>query len=120
MLPDPGSGRWVVEISDGGEVVAAIVCDRDLQLQPALVEAAASLVSVTLENQRLVAGAETSLRELEASRARLATSAERERRRIERDLHDGAQQRLVALRIELELAEELLEQRPGRGPRAPA
>jgi signal transduction histidine kinase len=65
-------------------------------------------VSVTLANQRLVAGAEASLRELEASRARLATSAERERRRIERDLHDGAQQRLVALRIELELAEELL------------
>jgi signal transduction histidine kinase len=108
VLPGPGSGRWVVEISDGGEVIAALVCDRDLELHPALVEAAASLVSVTLANQRLVAGAEASLRELEASRARLATSAERERRRIERDLHDGAQQRLVALRIELELAEELL------------
>ena len=115
VLPDHESGRWVVEISDGGEVVAALVCDRDLQLQPVLVEAAASLVSVTLANQRLVAGAETSMRELEASRARLATSAERERRRIERDLHDGAQQRLVALRIELELAEELLDSDPAAG-----
>jgi len=108
LLPGPETGRWVVEVEDGGEVIAAIVCDKDLELQPALVEAAASLVSVTLANQRLAARAEASLRELEASRARLATSAERERRRIERDLHDGAQQRLVALRIELELAEELL------------
>ena len=64
------------------------------------------MAAVVLENQRLAAEAEASLRELQLSRARLATGAERERRRIERDLHDGAQQRLVALRIELELAEE--------------
>ena len=48
------------------------------------------------------------------SRARIATSAERERRRIERDLHDGAQQRLVALRIEMGLAEELIRDDPER------
>jgi signal transduction histidine kinase len=52
------------------------------------------------------------LREVRRSRARIAASAVAERRRLERDLHDGAQQRLVALRIELELAEELIRQDP--------
>ncbi|HZB76375.1 MAG TPA: histidine kinase, partial [Solirubrobacteraceae bacterium] len=75
----------------------------------------AALAAVTLDNQRLAFDAAVSLRELEASRARLATSAERERRRIERDLHDGAQQRLVALRIELGLAEELIGTDPQAG-----
>jgi signal transduction histidine kinase len=51
----------------------------------------------------------SSLRELEESRARIVAAADRERHRIERDLHDGAQQRLVALRIKLELADELME-----------
>jgi len=57
------------------------------------------------------------MREVQASRARIAASAERERQRIERDLHDGAQQRLVALRIELELAEDLVRRDPERGAR---
>jgi signal transduction histidine kinase len=52
---------------------------------------------------------------VQESRARILASADAERRRIERDLHDGAQQRLVALRIKLELAEELLPQDPIRG-----
>jgi signal transduction histidine kinase len=55
------------------------------------------------------------LREVQDSRARIVASADEERQRIERDLHDGAQQRLVALRIKLELAEEMLSQDPGRG-----
>ena len=62
-----------------------------------------------------VAVAEEAVRELHESRARIAAGAERERRRIERDLHDGAQQRLVALRIELELTEELVRRDPERG-----
>ena len=53
-----------------------------------------------------------SLRELKKSRARIASSADRERQRIERDLHDGAQQSLVALRIRLDLAGELLGESP--------
>jgi signal transduction histidine kinase len=55
-----------------------------------------------------------SLRELKKSRARIASSADRERQRIERDLHDGAQQSLVALRIRLDLAGELLRESPDR------
>lgn len=68
--------------------------------------------ALTDEQQRLTAVAARSTRELRRSRARIAAGAERERRRIERDLHDGAQQRLVALRIELELAEELVVHDP--------
>ena len=114
-LSEPGHGTAITAVRGGDRVVAAIVCDEDLQLQPALLGAAASLVGVALDNQRLETDAARSLHELEASRTRLAASADRERRRIERDLHDGAQQRLVALKIELELAEQLLDTDPAAG-----
>ncbi|MEX1142844.1 MAG: histidine kinase [Thermoleophilaceae bacterium] len=67
---------------------------------------------VVRDNQRLAAEASGATREVQESRTRIVASVERERRRIERDLHDGAQQRLVALRIELELAEELVRSYP--------
>ena len=108
-LPEPGSGRAVREVRLREATVAAIVHDEGLDARPELVHAGASMAAVVLENQRLTAESEASLRELQRSRARLATGAERERRRIERDLHDGAQQRLVALRIELEIAGDLVE-----------
>jgi signal transduction histidine kinase len=108
-VPMPGTGRAVSEVRERGTVVAAIVHDAGLRARPDLIEAGVSMAAVVLANQRLAAEAEVSLRELQLSRARLATGAERERRRIERDLHDGAQQRLVALRIELELAEVLVQ-----------
>ena len=57
----------------------------------------------------------SSLAEIDESRGRIQAAADDERRRIERDLHDGAQQRLVALRIKLELAEELVREDPARG-----
>jgi signal transduction histidine kinase len=67
-----------------------------------------------LESERLGAELRSSLRELRESRARIISSADGERQRIERDLHDGAQQSLVALRIRLELAGQLLREAPGR------
>ena len=60
-------------------------------------------------HQRLEAELHLLVRELRESRARLAHAADAERRRIERDLHDGCQQRLIALRIKLALAEELVD-----------
>ena len=57
----------------------------------------------------------SSLAEIDESRGRIQAAADDERRRIERDLHDGAQQRLVALRIKIELAEELLREDPAKG-----
>ena len=61
---------------------------------------------MTLDNHRLSAQTSALLRAVRESRARIQSAADDERRRIERDLHDGAQQRLVALRIKLELAAE--------------
>jgi signal transduction histidine kinase len=96
--------REIREIRDDGTLVAAIVHDEALDVATELMEAGVAMARVVLDNQRL-----------HDSRARLTAGAERERRRIERDLHDGAQQRLVALRIELELAEELVRRDPARG-----
>jgi signal transduction histidine kinase len=66
-----------------------------------------ALIDSRLESERLAA-----LRELRASRRRTVVAAEQERRRIERDLHDGAQQRLIALRIRLGLAAETVTREP--------
>jgi signal transduction histidine kinase len=114
-LPEPGSGQRHTKIRDGRRDLAAIVYDDALRDQEELVQAAAGYVRVTLENRRLYAEVEASLEEVRDSRARMVTSADRERRRIERDLHDGAQQRLVALRIRLELAEQALDDDPAAG-----
>jgi signal transduction histidine kinase len=113
--PVPVAGRAISEVTRRGVVIAAIVHDEGLSARPELVRAGVSMAAVVLENQRLAAEAEATMRELQRSRARIAAGAEHERRRIERDLHDGAQQRLVALRIELELAEDVVRADPERG-----
>jgi signal transduction histidine kinase len=68
---------------------------------------------LALENARLEDELRSTIRELRSSRARLVSTADAERRGIERDLHDGAQQRLVSLRIKLGLADELASDGPG-------
>ena len=114
-LPEPASGHGHTEICDRGNVLAAVIHDDALRSDTRLVEAAMSIVGVVLRNRQLALEASTAARAVRRSRARIAATAERERRRIERDLHDGAQQRLVALRIELELAEELVRRDPEQG-----
>ena len=64
--------------------------------------------ALTLENARLQAELRARLAELQASRARLVSATDSERRRIERDLHDGTQQRLVSIAMALGLAESKL------------
>jgi signal transduction histidine kinase len=110
-----GPGRSVTTVYDGNQRVAAIIHDAALRDRPEFVEAAATFGAIALDNYRLVAQVRSSLREVQESRARILAAADEERRRIERDLHDGAQQRLVALRIKLELAEELVVRDPSRG-----
>jgi signal transduction histidine kinase len=114
-LPPIGSGVCVTEVTEAGWAVAAIVHDESLLDQPELLEAIASYARIALENERLSGRVDASMRELRESRARIQASADNERRRIERDLHDGAQQRLVGLRIQLELAEELVREDPDAG-----
>ena len=91
-----------------------MVHDAALDEHPDFVRAAGNYAAMALNNHELVAQVTSSLREVQDSRARIVASADAERRRIERDLHDGAQQRLVALRIKLGLAEEALSDDPGR------
>jgi signal transduction histidine kinase len=113
--PGPDSAQRLTEVRDGERPVAAILHDAALCEDREFLEAVASYALTALRNQRLAAQVESASREVSQSRARILASADRERRRIERDLHDGAQQRLVALRIQLELVEELMESNPQRG-----
>jgi signal transduction histidine kinase len=109
-LPSPSSGRLVTIIRDGNEPVGAVIHDGALSDQLPFVEAVSAFAFVWEDNRQLAARVEKSLGDLRESRARILAAADEERRRIERDLHDGGQQRLVALRIRLELAEqEMLE-----------
>jgi signal transduction histidine kinase len=87
--------------------VAAIVHDSQLSEDPELLQAAGAVALLALENAELDAAWKESLDELADSRARLVSTGARERRKLERDLHDGAQQRLVAASIDLSLAGEL-------------
>ena len=115
VLMPTTSGRCLTEVRDGERPVAGLIHDAALQEQPDFVQAAGSLALTALENQRLEAKVGASLEELRESRARIQAAADSERRRIERDLHDGAQQRLVALRIRLGLAGDLMGEDPARG-----
>jgi signal transduction histidine kinase len=106
--PEAERGRAVTEITVDGRRLAAV--SHDSGLDPILVRAAGAHALTTLENERLLGRLHTSLDELAGSRARIAAVADRERRKIERDLHDGAQQRLVALRIKMEMVAERLDE----------
>jgi signal transduction histidine kinase len=113
-LPPASAERLATVIFDDDEPVAALVHDAALREQRSFVEAVGAYAFVWDDNRRLAARVESSLTELRESRARILAAADEERRRIERDLHDGGQQRLVALRIRLELAEEMMRQDPAR------
>jgi signal transduction histidine kinase len=97
--------RAVTHIERRGEPVAAIVHDVALLEDPGLVNAVVAAVRLTIDNEQLRAELETQLAEVAASRTRIVAAGDAERRRIERDLHDGAQQRLVTIALGLRLAE---------------
>ncbi|MEA2467100.1 MAG: hypothetical protein QOJ57_1226, partial [Thermoleophilaceae bacterium] len=103
-LPQNGSPRSVTEVERDGRRVAAIVHDRALDDSRDLVRGAGAAVVLALENERLDAELHARLEDLRASRERLVRAGLDERRRLERDLHDGAQQRLVSMRLALGLA----------------
>jgi signal transduction histidine kinase len=99
--PAPDARRTWVPIEREGQRVAAMVIDETVAEDPELVSAAATATVVAVENGSLEG-------ELQATRAAVLEAGDAERRRIERDLHDTAQQRLVGLRIQLTLAGEEL------------
>lgn len=103
-LPDTDDVRVCVGIEDDGQPLAVVVHDRALGEERELVEAVLAAVRLALANERLQALARAQLVEVRASRARIVEAADAARSRLERDLHDGAQQRLLALGMRLQLA----------------
>ena len=95
--------RAVTAVSVRGEEIAALVHDPALLDEPALVESVRATAALVIENERLAAEVRSQLAEVRASRGRIVAAGDAERRRIERNLHDGAQQRLVTLSVALGL-----------------
>ena len=107
-LPVDSSRRAITYLADDGAPLAAIVHDAGLLDDPELLEAAGAAARLALENARLEAELKAQLARLQESRARIVEAGDEQRRRIERDIHDGAQQRLVALALELRAAQKRL------------
>ena len=98
----PPTGRTVIGVAAGdGSALAMVAVDERLGRFRTLVDAAVQIVGFALETARLEAGLRAQLHATEAARARLLTTAVAERKQLERDLHDGAQQRLLALGLGL-------------------
>jgi signal transduction histidine kinase len=114
-LPAPDDpARTATDVSLDGETVGAIVHDRRLCDDPQLLSSVTAAAGLAMENGRLQAELRARVDELTTSRARLLETGVAERRRLERDLHDGAQQRLVALSLDLRLAQARLHADPDR------
>jgi signal transduction histidine kinase len=108
-LPTSESRATTLIDRDDGTHVAALVHDTSLRDEHELLDAVTAAGGFAIENARLHAELRARLEELKGSRARIIEVAQAERQRLERDLHDGAQQRLVALSLELGLLEEQFE-----------
>jgi signal transduction histidine kinase len=103
-LPEEGSRQAVTLLERNGVREAAIIHEASLLDEPGLIASVASAMRLAVENDRLTAEVEDQLAEVRASRARIVAAGDIERQRLERDLHDGAQQRLVSLTLALRLA----------------
>jgi signal transduction histidine kinase len=107
---DPQRAWTAVELE--GRRVGAIVHDVSLGEDPEMLRSVAAAAGLAMENERLQAQLRARVEELRASRARIVEAGTHERRRLERNLHDGAQQRLVALSLTLRLAQTKLRKDP--------
>src|SRR6266542_2254589 len=108
-LPGVSSNRSVSVIERDGEPLGALIHDPALDEQTDLIRSAGAAARLAMENERLHAEVKAQLEEVRASRARIVEAADAERRRVERNLHDGAQQRLVNVSLSLRLAQDRLE-----------
>ena len=110
-----GNGRAVTPLVRGGHPVAVLGHRAALLDDPGLLEEVGTAARLALDHERLEAELRAQLQALRASRARAVETGDAERRRLERDLHDGAQQRLVVLSLGLRLlGDQLGPQAAGR------
>ena len=111
-LPGGAETRAVTMVDRGGRRIAALMHDPALRDDEDLVESVCAAAALQIESERLQAELRARLEEVEASRTRIVEAAMAERRRIERDLHDGTQQRLVSVAMSLGLAESKVTAEP--------
>jgi signal transduction histidine kinase len=111
-LPQDKGPKMATIVEREGRPVAALIHDAALRDEQQLVDAVGAAAGLALENERLQADLRARLDELRASRARIVDAADAERRRLERNLHDGTQQRLVSISMALGLAESKLSAEP--------
>jgi signal transduction histidine kinase len=116
-LPADGDGRAVTPVELDGLPVGAIVHDAAGVDEPELVRAIADGAALAFQREGLEAELRVKVEELSASRARIVEAGYTAARRLERDLHDGAQQRLVSLALALRMAENRIEDDPVEGRR---
>jgi signal transduction histidine kinase len=103
-----GDDRGATLIERNGRPVAALLHDAALGDERQLLEGVGAAAAISLENARLQAELRARVEELRGSRARVIEAGQKERQRLERNLHDGAQQRLIALSLRLRLLEKQL------------
>ena len=103
LPPAAGSDRRSTAIERDDRPIALLVHDRSLDDEPEALEAVCAAAALALENEQLHTESRARLAELQASRTRIVEAGDTERRRLERNLHDGAQQRLVAVALQLRL-----------------
>jgi signal transduction histidine kinase len=109
-LPVDDPRRAVTNIEHDGELLAALVHDPSLLEEPKLLKGTGGAALFAIENARLQAELRAQLKLVAESRTRIVQAGDEQRRRIERDLHDGAQQRLVAIALQLRSAQRRMGQ----------
>ena len=98
---EPLNGRSATPVIRDGARVAMLLHDRGLDDEPRLLSSVVAAIGMAIQNAQLQVELRARLQELRGSRVRILEGEQRGRRRLERDLHDGAQQRLIALSLEL-------------------
>ncbi|GIG90652.1 sensor histidine kinase [Plantactinospora endophytica] len=106
--PQPSAGRALSSVFRRGRLFALIEHDEALGDEGGVAEATIAAAGLAIENAHLYATLQAHIEQIRNSRLRLATAAFEERRRIQRDLHDGAQQRLFAVLVLLDMARHQL------------
>lgn len=110
ILPDGDGPRAATVLERDGVPVGALVYDQSLRHQPQLLAAVRSTATLAMDNQRLQSELQAQLAEVRRSRERIVAAGDAQRHRLERDLHDGAQQRLVAATLLFRRAQRASQQ----------
>ncbi len=111
-LEEPSARRATTIVDRDGTHLAALTHDASLDDEPELLEAVAAAAGIALENAQLHAESQARLDELRASRERIVAAGDAERRRLERNLHDGTQQRLVSVALQLRIVQRRIRHDP--------